>query len=599
MPARLDSLPKQRLTLLALLVVTTAAAGLRFASLRSVPLDPFYDAAVRSMSLSWHNLFFGAFEPGGSVSIDKPPVDLWLQVLSVKLFGFGSAQLKLPQALAGTLAVPLLFDAVRRVFGELAGLLSGLTLALLPIAVLSSRSDTMDSVMMLLSVAALWMLIRFAQEQRKRWLLGAAAAMGIAFNVKLFQALVPLPAFALLAAFAIPPRWPARLRLSALAAFVFVVFALSWLSATLLFPASDRPYAIGSTNGSAWNAAFVFNGYDRIAKPAGAADLSGAPDGPRRAPANNSEVARAQVPIGKPGLLRLWDHDGPLSGLRLGYLLLPALLFGVPALIRSVRWPAGDVPTERPAAIALLLWLATGLVLFSAMARLHPRYVEGFTPAVAAAAGIGLAWASRAQGHRRALFIAGGAIASALYAQYLIGGTVLALTLVACAATIASCLLLRRTAALAAATNTLALALPVQVAIGLVRHSESDAGRVGFMRPSQVTALSDYLRAHQGTARYEFATAAATQAASVIVRDARPVLVLTSFAGQRLVDVARLSRLVSQQQVRYALLGGDCGPHQSSKLPSCSPAAAWVRSHGVDVSRAAGLARARILWRLR
>ena len=42
------------------------------------------------MGLSWHNFFFGAFEPGGSVSIDKPPVDLWLQVASVKLLGFSS-----------------------------------------------------------------------------------------------------------------------------------------------------------------------------------------------------------------------------------------------------------------------------------------------------------------------------------------------------------------------------------------------------------------------------------------------------------------------------------------------------------------------------
>ena len=66
-----------------------------------VPPDPFYDAAVRSMTLSWHNFFFGAFEPGASVSIDKPPVDLWLQVASVKLLGFSSTTLKLPEALAG------------------------------------------------------------------------------------------------------------------------------------------------------------------------------------------------------------------------------------------------------------------------------------------------------------------------------------------------------------------------------------------------------------------------------------------------------------------------------------------------------------------
>ena len=84
--------------------------------------DPFYDAAVRSMGLSWHNFFFGAFEPGGSVSIDKPPVDLWLQVASVKLLGFSTTTLKLPEALAGIASVPLLFAAVRRMWSTPAGL---------------------------------------------------------------------------------------------------------------------------------------------------------------------------------------------------------------------------------------------------------------------------------------------------------------------------------------------------------------------------------------------------------------------------------------------------------------------------------------------
>src|SRR6202000_3265508 len=54
--------------------VTVLAGGLRLVSLKEVPLDPFYDAAVRSMALSWHNLFFGAFEPGGTVAIDKTPL---------------------------------------------------------------------------------------------------------------------------------------------------------------------------------------------------------------------------------------------------------------------------------------------------------------------------------------------------------------------------------------------------------------------------------------------------------------------------------------------------------------------------------------------
>src|SRR5437660_10977613 len=108
----------------ALALITAAAAALRLIGIAHVSPDPFYDAAVRSMGLSWHNFFFGAFEPAGSVSIDKPPLDLWLQVASTGAFGFGSTALKLPQALAGAAAVPLLFAAARRTFGAGAALIA-------------------------------------------------------------------------------------------------------------------------------------------------------------------------------------------------------------------------------------------------------------------------------------------------------------------------------------------------------------------------------------------------------------------------------------------------------------------------------------------
>src|SRR5207244_4894833 len=109
---------------LAILLVTALAAALRLTSLVEVPGNPYYDAAVRSMGQSWHNFFFAAFEPSARFGLDKPPVDLWFQVASVKLLGFHSFSLKLPEALAGTAAVPLLYDVVRRAFGTVAGLAS-------------------------------------------------------------------------------------------------------------------------------------------------------------------------------------------------------------------------------------------------------------------------------------------------------------------------------------------------------------------------------------------------------------------------------------------------------------------------------------------
>jgi hypothetical protein len=118
------------------------------------------------------------------------------------------------------------------------------------------------------------------------------------------------------------------------------------------------------------------------------------------------------------------------------------------------------------------------------------------------------------------------------------------------------------------------------------------------MRPGQAEALSAYLRAHRRGARYELAVGGATQAAALIVRDGQPVLVLTSFDARPLVPVARLAALVAGGSVRYALLGGGCGPRTSRRQASCSSAAFWIRAHGRDVSREAGLDRAKLLWGL-
>ena len=75
------------------------AAALRLWKIQDVTGNVFYDAAVRSMGNSWHNFFFGALEPSGTVSIDKPPVDLWLQVATTRVLGFDLVGLHLPEAL--------------------------------------------------------------------------------------------------------------------------------------------------------------------------------------------------------------------------------------------------------------------------------------------------------------------------------------------------------------------------------------------------------------------------------------------------------------------------------------------------------------------
>jgi 4-amino-4-deoxy-L-arabinose transferase-like glycosyltransferase len=584
----------------AVALVLAGAAALRLIALGAVGLDPFYDAAVRSMGMSWHNFFFGAFEPGGSVSIDKPPVDLWLQVASVKLLGFHSTALKLPEALGAIAAVGLLYAAVRRVFGFAAGLGAALALAVMPIEVITARSDTMDAVMMALLAATLLLLVRACESGRTAWLLAAAATLGVAFNVKLLESLVALPGLATIALLGFRSSTAGVLRarvlpLAATAA-VFVAVALSWLTATLLFPTHERPYAIGSTNGSAWNAAFVFNGLDRIEGKALEEPL---PAGESRGQEPTRTLGeRERIPITHSSPTRLLDRVGPLSGERLGLEALIALLLGVTAVAWRWRGPA----LQRAVGAGLVVWLLTGLVLFSQMQRLHPRYLEGFTPAVAALVGVGVAWATQPRGRIRLAVLAVALGVLVVYAAHLLYGTP-AIWWVVTASAVGAVLLTwfdRRDTGVMAVTLALVavLAIPLQASVRAVRLHVSDAGDIGALPADELLPLSSYLKAHRGGARYEVAVDSATQAGSLIVRDGLPVIVLTTYEGRMLTTVARLQRLIARGEVRYALLTGLCGRRTPRTNSACSAPALWVSTHASDVSKAAGLPRAKLLWRL-
>jgi 4-amino-4-deoxy-L-arabinose transferase-like glycosyltransferase len=711
--------PLRRWEWVALAAITALAAALRLVALSKVSPDPFYDAAVRSMGSSLHNFFFGAFEPGGSVSIDKPPVDLWLQVASVNLFGFSSTTLKLPEALAGTAAAPLLYVAVRRMFNPAAGIAAAVCMAVLPVEVITARSDTMDAVMMALLVLALLLLVFAVESNRNLWLLAAAAALGVAFNVKLLESLVALPGLALFAYLGLRGSRLRRVGRLALAGVVYVAVALSWLTATLLVPAHERPWAIGSTNGSAWNAAFVFNGTDRLGgkspEPGGSVYQKG------HVYPVATQSQRDRIPIVPASPTRLLSRIGPLSGERLGLELLIALLLGIPALLWGLRRTApaaaaageialggpgppaapprrsrgrprrpdavprpdpspepgparepdaasepdaepvrngasvadgaqdpapaaayhragatatlatpaapaaaarvgaqardeGDDPGRRmrvAAAAGLGVWVLCGIVLFSHMARLHPRYVEGFTPAVAALLGIGMAWASEARGRVRLAALAVALVATVYYAERLMYGHTPTwwITLLAALACFALALLARavRSPSLSRALApwgvlslllVAVLAVPLGEDIHAIHDHVTDAGYVGALPGEEQSLVSSYLRAHQHGARYEVAAESATQIGSLVVQDARPLVVLTTYNGRVFTSVAKLKELIRKGQVRYAFLNTYCGRGGTALNPACSAPARWVRAHGTDVSREAGLSQGKVLYRL-
>jgi 4-amino-4-deoxy-L-arabinose transferase-like glycosyltransferase len=373
-PARHVSLDLHRLRasapLAALLVVTGALYVWTLS--RNGYANEYYAAAVQAGTHSWKAFLFGSLDASNYITVDKPPASLWLMELSSRAFGFSSFSMLLPQALEGVAAVALLYAAVKRWFGRPAALLSGLILALTPVAALMFRFNNPDALLVVLLVAAAYALFRALEVGSTRWLALTGAALGFAFLTKELEAFLVLPAFALVYLVAAPVPMRRRLWQLAVAGAALVVSAGWWVALVALWPASSRPYVGGSTNNSIFQVIFGSNGLDRV---------SGA-----GAPATFSGTA---------GFLRLFNTEigGQISW------LLPA---GIVALASGVVWTRGRPRTDRTRAALLVWggWLAVAAVIFSFMSgTIHPYYSNLLAPAIAVLVGVGatLLWQRRDQ----------------------------------------------------------------------------------------------------------------------------------------------------------------------------------------------------------
>ena len=134
-PQRPRETPGRRWHVDALGAICLLSAVLYFWGIGDSWGNPYYSAAVKSMSASFENFFFGAFDPAGVLTVDKPPMSLWVQTISAMIFGYGKVSVLLPQALMGVASVFLLHRTVRRWAGEHPALLAALVMALTPITV--------------------------------------------------------------------------------------------------------------------------------------------------------------------------------------------------------------------------------------------------------------------------------------------------------------------------------------------------------------------------------------------------------------------------------------------------------------------------------
>ncbi len=226
--------------------------------------NEFYAACVKSMTLSFKNFFFVALDPGGWVTVDKPPVSLWVQAIFAKVFGFHTWSFLLPESLAAVASVWIIYRVVKRHFGGAASLVSGLALALSPIFIVVSKTNNTDSVLILFMTLAAWAMAVAADKGRLRYLILSAVLLGVAYNAKTLEAFLILPALFCVYLFGTSLKWRTRALHLAVAAVVLAAVSLSWSLAVDLTPASERPYVDNSTTNSELELAIGYNGIQRI-----------------------------------------------------------------------------------------------------------------------------------------------------------------------------------------------------------------------------------------------------------------------------------------------------------------------------------------------
>src|SRR3954469_7900981 len=231
--------------------------------------NDYYAGAVRSMAGSWHAFLYGSLDPGGIMTVDKPPMALWVQALSVRVFGFGSWAILVPQALMGIASVWLVYDLVARRFGRAGGFVAGAVLALTPIAVAVSRHNNPDALLVLCLVGALWAMVRALEDGRTRWLVLAGVCVGLGFETKMGAALLVVPAFAVAWLWASPRRIGASVRSLLAGGAAMVAVGGAWPLLVALTPASSRPWISGTSDNSIWSLILDYNGLGRLDGQAG------------------------------------------------------------------------------------------------------------------------------------------------------------------------------------------------------------------------------------------------------------------------------------------------------------------------------------------
>lgn len=574
----------------------------------------YYSAAVKSMAMSWHNFFYVSFDPAGFISVDKPPVTLWIETAFVKLFGFHSFSLMLPQALAVSGSVIILYHLVKKRFGFAAGCVAALLLAVTPIFIAAARSNNPDAVLVLVLLLAAWSTSTAIETGYLRYVVLTAVLLGIGFNTKMLVAYLILPAIVASYLFGVRIHWKKKALHLGIAVYVLLVVSFCWVAAVDLTPTADRPYVGSSSNNTEMNLVFGYNGLNRLdtSKPiAGNRHTRSAPS----SAASGVQTKKANR-----------DTPGPLRMLEI-YIaeqvswFLPLAAIGAVGAYICIR---GMKKEQRRSQLSALLfwgcWTATMLLFFSFYRNLtHRYYLNLIAPGIAALGGIGFAAMVKQLVHRgkrwQKMLLPAGLILSAVFHLIMLWhypawfaalwpldtlciGLAIALPVIRmkvhgqhasvtarAAYTALACLLVTPaawsfTTVMARVNGSDAYAGPgllgtcPVVFLSPAQLSSRLGGDVEDPSPSdEIQSLSKYLIQHKQNATYLAATPSTAFADKIILYTGQPIMAIGGYNGSNpVLSLDTFRRFVRQGKVRYLLIPASSisSLHRDAGIPSAN-----------------------------
>lgn len=226
--------------------------------------NSYYSAAVMAGAQDWTAFLFGSSDASNAISVDKPPLSLWVMAISVRVFGLSSWSILLPQAAFGVLSVFLLFKMVRTYVDSQTALIAAMFFAVTPIATVIFRYNNPDALLTLLTIGVAYATLESIRRQELRWLLLAGGLVGAGFLTKQLQIGLIVPALGIAYVTFAHGSLLRRLLHLVLTAATAAVTGGWWLVVIQITDPRMRPFVGGSMANSVAELTLGYNGLDRL-----------------------------------------------------------------------------------------------------------------------------------------------------------------------------------------------------------------------------------------------------------------------------------------------------------------------------------------------